>query len=163
MRRSTRREHSRNRFDEAAKIPRSSFHLVQKRVCTPLVRSELKRHACFIKLVWRACMRVVSSSCCTIAMGERPRQELLYGLASLYHSRDFSDLVVFGKDGSRHAVHRAVLCPRSEYIYTAVKEGKWRVGTDTRVLYHLPTVTISNSVHTVGRHRRTLGITRRRR
>lgn len=108
-------------------------------------------------------MRVVSSSCCTIAMGERPRQELLYGLASLYHSRDFSDLVVFGKDGSRHAVHRAVLCPRSEYIYTAVKEGKWRVGTDTRILYHLPTVTISNPVTTVGRHRRTLGITRRRR
>lgn len=85
-------------------------------------------------------MRVVSSSCCTIAMGERPRQELLYGLASLYHSRDFSDLVVFGKDGSRHAVHRAVLCPRSEYIYTAVKEGKWRVGTDIHwycIIYQL--------------------------
>ncbi|KAI5357140.1 putative BTB/POZ domain-containing protein [Septoria linicola] len=61
-------------------------------------------------------------------MGERPRLELFTGLASLYHSRDFSDLVIFGKDGTRHSVHRAIVCPRSEYIYKAVKEGRWRDG-----------------------------------
>lgn len=63
----------------------------------------------------------------TFAMGERPRLELFSGLASLYQSREYSDLVLFGREGSRHPVHRAVVCPRSEYFYKAVKEERWRV------------------------------------
>ncbi|KAF2163363.1 hypothetical protein M409DRAFT_68620 [Zasmidium cellare ATCC 36951] len=61
-------------------------------------------------------------------MGERPRLELFSGLASLYQSREYSDLVLFGREGSRHAVHRAIVCPRSEYFYKAVKEEQWREG-----------------------------------
>lgn len=62
-----------------------------------------------------------------LAMGERPRLELFSGLASLYQSREYSDLTLFGREGSRYAVHRAIVCPRSEYFYKAVKEEQWRV------------------------------------
>lgn len=68
-----------------------------------------------------------------LTMGERSKQDLLAGLAAIYQSRDFSDLVVFGREGTRHAVHRAIVCPRSEFIYRACKEGRWRVRyTDLR-------------------------------
>lgn len=60
-------------------------------------------------------------------MGEHPRRELFSGLASLYQSREWSDLVLFGREGTRHAVHRAIVCPRSDYFHKAVKEERWRV------------------------------------
>ncbi|KAM3416997.1 hypothetical protein BST61_g8580 [Cercospora zeina] len=66
-------------------------------------------------------------------MGERPRLELLAGLAEIYQSRDFSDLVIFGKEGTRHAVHRAIVCPRSEFIYRACKESRWREGVEGHI------------------------------
>ncbi|GIZ44816.1 hypothetical protein CKM354_000800300 [Cercospora kikuchii] len=66
-------------------------------------------------------------------MGERPRQDLLAGLAAIYQSRDFSDLVIFGREGTRHAVHRAIVCPRSEFIYRACKEGRWREGVEGQI------------------------------
>ncbi|KAK4502569.1 hypothetical protein PRZ48_005995 [Zasmidium cellare] len=66
-------------------------------------------------------------------MGERPRHELFSGLASLYQSREYSDLVLFGREGSRHAVHRAIVCPRSEYFYKAVKEEQWREGVPSHI------------------------------
>ena len=63
-------------------------------------------------------------------MGERPRLELYAGLAALYQSREYTDLVVSGRDGTRHPIHRAIVCPRSEYFYTAVKEARWKVMMD---------------------------------
>lgn len=67
-------------------------------------------------------------------MGERPRLELYSGLATLYQSRDYSDLVLFGKDGTRHHVHRAIVCPRSEYFHAAVRERRWRDGNEGHIL-----------------------------
>ncbi|KAK4624351.1 hypothetical protein CLAFUW4_05488 [Fulvia fulva] len=59
-------------------------------------------------------------------MDERPRLELYAGLAALYQSREFSDLVVSGREGTRHPIHRAIVCPRSEHFYNAVKEAQWK-------------------------------------
>lgn len=69
----------------------------------------------------------------TFAMGERPRLELFAGLTSLYQSRDYSDLVLFGRDGTRYPVHKAIVCPRSEYLHSAVKEGRWRDGVEGHI------------------------------
>ncbi|CAK4034960.1 hypothetical protein AC578_3782 [Lecanosticta acicola] len=63
-------------------------------------------------------------------MGERPRLELFAGLASLYRSRDYSDLTISGRDGTRHSVHRAIVCPRSDYFQRAVQERRWRDGIE---------------------------------
>ncbi|KAK5170572.1 uncharacterized protein LTR77_005160 [Saxophila tyrrhenica] len=66
-------------------------------------------------------------------MGDRPHSELLGALRSLYHSRDYADLVVFSRDGTRHPVHRAIVCPRSQYLADAVRNGKWREGNDGHI------------------------------
>ena len=49
---------------------------------------------------------------------------------SLYQPRDYSDLTVFANDGSHHPVHRAIVCPRSQYFFDAVREGRWKDGID---------------------------------
>lgn len=71
------------------------------------------------------------------AMGERPRLELFSGLASLYRSRDYSDLTILGRDGTKHPVHRAIVCPRSEHFEKAVKEKRWRVSTASNIYHFL--------------------------
>ena len=80
-------------------------------------------------------------------MGDLPRLELLTGLQryvdgltdvanvvslltyargySLYRTRDYTDLILVGGDGSRHGVHKAVICPRSQYFSRAVQERRW--------------------------------------
>ncbi|EMC93767.1 hypothetical protein BAUCODRAFT_36217 [Baudoinia panamericana UAMH 10762] len=63
-------------------------------------------------------------------MGDKPRAELFGALHTLYQSRDYSDLVIFARDSSRHPVHRAILCPRSHFFHIAVKERRWRDGTE---------------------------------
>lgn len=75
---------------------------------------------------------------------------------SLYYSLDYSDLVIFSRDGTRHPVHRAVVCPRSNYLATAVKEGQWRVSGRT---YELVLILVAE--YLTGRQRRPLVASRR--
>ncbi|KAK5123686.1 hypothetical protein LTR85_002322 [Meristemomyces frigidus] len=66
-------------------------------------------------------------------MGDKPRSELFNALHSLYQSRDFSDLIIFAQDGARHPVHKAILCPRSQFFHAAVKERRWREGNEGHI------------------------------
>ncbi|KAK3719921.1 hypothetical protein LTR37_004044 [Vermiconidia calcicola] len=66
-------------------------------------------------------------------MGDKPRTELFNALQSLYQSRDYSDLVIFARDGTRHPVHRAIVCPRSPWFSGAVQVGHWREGNEGHV------------------------------
>jgi hypothetical protein len=67
-------------------------------------------------------------------MGDRPRLELFAGLAALYKSRDHADLTLISSDGATtHAVHRAIVCPRSAPLDAQVKAATWKVrGRETR-------------------------------
>jgi hypothetical protein len=52
--------------------------------------------------------------------GLSPEEELHAGLASLYQSKDYSDLTLFDRDGSRHRVHKAIVYTRSDFLRDAV-------------------------------------------
>lgn len=60
-------------------------------------------------------------------MGDRPTIELVDALQTLYHTREYADLLLICSDGSRRPVHKAILCPRSRFFASTVKENRWKV------------------------------------
>nr|POF07138.1 hypothetical protein CFP56_31762 [Quercus suber] len=55
-------------------------------------------------------------------MGDVPRVELLAALQG-----EYSDLVLLAGDGGpQYLVHRAIVCPRSDFLRNAVKDKKWK-------------------------------------
>lgn len=77
---------------------------------------------------WQAADRAFSSLAQVSHASWRHCYGIIDASLSLYLSRDYSDLVIFSKDGStRFPVHKSIICPRSTYIAKAVKEREWRV------------------------------------